>query len=502
VSSILRRFVSIFGAKVISLLLGLVITPVLVRILGSSLYGDYAFLLSVLGVTMILVNAGIFDGVRKYMAEPRTDDGWEEHVFGFYLRVAITLAATASIGYGLLSWSGYVSMIFGREFGLYLYLLAGLIVTRQLHSLTRGGLMGLGLESRSEPLAILKKILFGIFGVSLAYLDYGVAGVLLGHIIASLAVASIALVLLSQRLDLRKVFNEIPAKFPRRELFAYNGLSVVLILLTASLYHTDILFLRYLSGSQQTGYYKAALVIAEFLWFVPNALQTVLLHSSSELWTSDRKDRVSELASRTTRYNLSLSLLLILGLAALANDFVPVYFGAEFNSTVEPLLILLPGALGFALARPIFAVGQGKGELRRLITATGSAATLNLILNVILIPRYGMIGAATATSVGYGSMFLLHLWAARSIGFDPLEDIRITGIAAVVILTAPVIFGSAVVIDSAVLSLLVVPPTGFIVYAVLTIKLGVVPSDELIPIVDRLPSSASLYAQKVLTYLE
>lgn len=52
--NILRGFIAIIGSKVGSLLLGVVITPFIVRLLGSAQYGDYAFLLSVLGVTMIL----------------------------------------------------------------------------------------------------------------------------------------------------------------------------------------------------------------------------------------------------------------------------------------------------------------------------------------------------------------------------------------------------------------------------------------------------------------
>ncbi|WP_225335208.1 oligosaccharide flippase family protein [Halomicrobium urmianum] len=501
-SSILRGFLSILGAKITSLLLSLLITPILVRILGSSRYGDYAFILSVLGITMILVNTGIFDGVRKYMAEDRGEKDWKERVFGFYSRIAVILAAIASIGYGLLSQSPLISTIFGDEFRVYLYLLAGLIIARQMYSLARGGLMGIGLESRSEPLAILKKVLFGVFGISLAYLGYGVTAVLLGHIIASSIVAFVALLILSKRLDLSKAFTHIPSTFPRRELFEYNGMSVVLILLTASLYHTDILLLRSLSGSQQTGYYKAALVVAEFLWFAPNALQTVLLHSSSELWSAGRTDRISKLVSRTVRYNFSLSLLLGLGLAALAHDFIPIYFGSEFESAIKPLLILLPGAFGFALSRPIFAVGQGKGDLGRLIAATGTAAVLNLILNLFLIPRYGMIGAAAATSTSYGSMLFLHIFVARRIGFNPVKDIRIIKSIAVGILAMPVIFGAATVIDSALLSLLIVPPMGFAIYAMFTVKLGVVPPDELIPIVNQLPDPISSRVHKIIVYLE
>ncbi len=436
---------------------------------------------------MILVNAGIFDGMRKYIAENREQSGWTEQVFGFYFRIGTLLAMAAVFGCAIFSWFGLSTQLLGAKFDVYLYLLGGLILSRQAYSLARAGLMGLGFEERSEPLKILQKILFGVVGLSLAYVGYGVVGALIGQIVASLTVSAIAFVILSRHLNVRAVFSRVPMGFPKRELLSFNGLSVVLILLTASLYHVDILLLRPIAGSQATGYYRGALMIAEFLWFVPNALQMVFLHSSSELWSKGETKRITALVSRATRYNLSLTLLLALGLAALASDFVPLYFGSEFEASVLPLLLLLPGALGFALARPIFAVGQGKGELRILIAATGTAALMNLVMNLLLIPRFGMAGAAVATSTSYGSMILFHIWAARRIGFDPIDDLRLTRITAVATLSAPIIFGTASLLDSSIVSLLVVPPAGFVVYTVLAIKFGVVSLSEFPKVRERLP---------------
>ncbi len=450
---------------------------------------------------MTLANAGIFDGIRKYMAEDRVESNWIEHVFGFYLRIAFVLAVSAALAYFAFSWLGLSDRFFGDNFDIYFYLLGILVVSRQANSVARGGLMGLGFEDRSEPLSILKKVLFGVIGLSLVYIGYGLVGVLIGEIISTLVVSVLAYVILFQHLDFRSVISRIPDEFPKKELLSFNSLSIVLILLTASLYHVDILFLRVLTGDQATGYYKAALVVAEFLWFVPNALQMVLLHSSSELWANDRTDRITTLASRTTRYNLSLVLLFAIGLAALVQDFVPLYFGSGFDAAVLPLLLLLPGVLGFALARPIFAIGQGKGQLRVLILATGTASLINLCLNALLIPTYGTRGAAVATSIGYGSMLILHVLAARRVGFDPIDDLRLTRIAIVALLAAGVIFGLSSAIDSSIASLIVVPPIGFVVYATLTLRLSVISPKETELITQRLPDPIREYTESMIRFV-
>lgn len=485
---IIRGFLSILGGRVGRMVLSILVTPVLVRVLGSRGYGDYALAMSAVTLLMIVVNAGIFDGVRKYIAEARAFPDWEDHIFGFYARLAGLFVSVVVVLLVGLTYTGVIGRIFGQRFGTYFYVLAGLLIGNQFYELVRGALMGFGQEHYSEPLVVLNKLLFCVVGVGLAYIGYGVEGALFGHLVATLVVTIVGVLFLKRHLSLSFVTRPVPSGFPRQELFSFNAFSVVLIFLTMSLYHIDILLLQPLSGSEQTGQYKAALVIAEFLWFVPMAIQLVLLQATSELWANENVDQITSIAARATRYTLLLTVLLALGLAALADPFVPLYFGSEFADAIDPLLLLLPGVIGFAIARPIYAIGQGKGDLRILILATGVAALLNVVLNLILIPRFGMYGAAVATSIGYGSMAGLHVWSARRIGFDPLADLRLGPIAVTSIGAAPVILGVAYIVPWPLLALIVVPPVGFSVYAGLALWTGALGTVETRRLLQRFPA--------------
>lgn len=489
--SVAKRFLHIFGSRVGTFLLTILVTPFLVRALGSDLYGDYAFLLSILSLVMILVNAGIFDGTRKFVSEERSDSKWKLHVIGFYGQVAFVLAGIASILMLLAVYTGVIETVWGSLFELYFILLVGLILLRQTLSFLRGCLMGFGDERYSEPLQIGRKGLFGLTAILLAFAGHGVSGVLIGHLVATGIACIMSIWFFRRHVTNWSSVIRIPRDFPRRELLGFNGLSVILIFLTASLYNVDIILLRSLTGSVQTGYYKASLIVAEFLWFAPKAAQTVLLHSTSELWSKNEISSVEEIATRTTRYTLALTLLMAIGIGALANSFVPLYFGEGFTATVTPLLLLLPGSLSFAVARPIFAIGQGKGELRPLIFATGVASLLNLVLNLLLIPQYGLHGAAVATSAGYGSMLVLHVLAAQRIGFNPISDLRGARIIVTGILSTPAIVGLAIFLPP-VSALLIVPPVGFSIYVFLSTKLGVIDSKELNEVKQRIPWKPSV----------
>lgn len=489
--NVIQGFFSVLGGQAGVVAITIFLTPLLTRGLGSANYGDYAFLTSSLGLLMIIVNAGIFDGVRKYISEPRELATWESDVFAFYSQLGVVLILLVSGLIVLAVEIGLVSQLVGSRFELYFYILAVLLGTLQLSKIVRSGLMGFGLEHYSESLKVVDRLIFCVLALTAVWLEFDVAGVLVGQVISTAVITVLALWLLRPHISYRRLFARVPSEFPRTELLSYNALTTILVGLTASLYHVDVILLQPFVGSQQTGYYKIALVAAEFLWLVPFSLQIVLLHSTSEMWVTERYDHITQIATRATRYGLLLTLLLAIGLASLADPFLPLYFGAEYDAAITPLLLLLPGALGFGLARPIFGIGQGKGELRLLIVATGSAALLNLCLNLLLIPRYGMNGAAVATSLGYGSMLLLHIWCARKLGFDPIADLRLPKILLTAAISAPVIYGLSRLISGDILALTLVPVAGFLVYTSCALWTGAVRREELKEISDRLPDTTT-----------
>lgn len=486
--SLTEAFSALFSAKLATSVISIVSLPVIVRVLGTTGYGDYAFLISSFSLYMILVSSGVTEGVQKFVAEERDDDRWHEHVVGFYLRLTLGLGAVGALVVGLASLSGLPSRLLGDPFSYYFGLLAVLVVAAQLRAFTRRTLMGLGLERYSEPLRVATKLTWVGLGLGLAALGMGVDAFLVSNIAGATLLAVVGLWLIARRLSIPAIVRGPPGGFPTRELLSFNGLNVVLVLLLLSLFHVDVVMMRLLTDGSKTGQYKAALAIAEYVWFVPLSLQTLLLHSTSQLWAERQLDRITDIASRVTRYVWLLVSLMAIGLFVLADAAIPLYFGPEFVGTVGPLLVLLPGTIGFALARPLYAINQGSGRLRLPIVATGAAAGINVVLNALLIPSHGMIGAAAATSVGYGSMFAFHVACGRFLGYRPLADLRLPALVGTVAVAAPVVYVVDAVLVNDYLSLVVVPVVGGIVYTTAAVSFGAVTLEELRSITGALPA--------------
>lgn len=480
---ILRSIFSVFGANLGSLLITMIVTPLFSRFLGSSGYGEYGFLVSLYGILFIVASPGISGGIRKYVAEDRGET-WTEEVFGFYVQVAVLLVGIVSFSLVLFAFSGTVVRYFNPDYRLYLLLLSLWLFSGQIFAVGRSFLMGLGLEHQSEPPRLIQRLIFGALSVFMIYSGFHVAGVLAAHIISTALLGLIVLHLCSKKINLINSVLSLPQNLPRKELLSFNVYSIILIALISSLYHVDILLIRSLLGSTETGNYKAALVIAEFLWFLPIAIQSVFVQSMSELWDKGKTNRISEISSRTSKFTLLITLLLAIGIGTLASDFVPFYFGTGYEQAVIPLLILLPGTLGFAISRPILAVGQGKGELRILTLYTAVASTINLFLNLVLIPLYGIAGAAVATSIGYGLMVILHVNAARQIGFDPIKGIFLKRTLTVGGITSVVLMAIISVVQSSTARLMIIPPMGLFTYGILSWRLGLIAEEDVNMLLD------------------
>jgi len=479
------RFLSLASAKVVSTVLAVLSTPIIVRLLGPKGYGDYAVLLSIFSLYMIPISGTITEGVQKFVGEGRDREGWTEAVVRFYALLGLGVVLVGAAVLLMATLAGLPARVYGPEFGQYFLLLVAFVVVAQLRALGSHTVLGFGLERFSGPLSVLKKFGTVSVGIALLLAGYGVVGVLAGHIVSNLVVALVAGVVVFRQLDLRALLR--PPSLPYRELLSFNVINVGLVLLSMSLYHVDLVMLRGLTDGATTGFYKAALAMAEYLWFVPIVVQRLLLHSTSDLWASDRVEAITELASRVTRQILLLVVLLAVGLATLADRVMELYYGAEFVVATVPLLILLPGTIAFAAARPLKAISQGSGRVTVLLAAMGGAATINIVLNALLIPRFGMYGAAVATSTGYASMFVFTLLAAYRIGFDPTDDLRPIRIAITAAVTAVPVVGLDMLLGQDYLALAIVPPVGAVVYVVAAVTTGALEPSELAPVVERLP---------------
>ena len=187
-------------------------------------------------------------------------------------------------------------------------------------------------------------------------------------------------------------------------------------LLTSFIYRFDtVLVLRWLGSSAQ-GHYFIAVALAEKLTHITASVQAVLFPHIS----GATEGEANLLTPRVCRHTL-LWVLLAAGLLALvATPLMRLLYGEQIAASIAPMRILLPGIAALTISKLLTSDLSGRNRRFFPTLIMAFALALNLALNFLWTPRYGIAGAAWASTVAYGSQalcVLLYFWAIT--GVDP-----------------------------------------------------------------------------------
>jgi len=367
--------------------LGMGMMIVLARYLGPGHYGTYQRSEAFVYLFSIVVNLGLDMILTREVAKHRS------RASEYFSGILVCKAITGLVAYGLI-----LGVAMSRGYSgdlLWAIRIFGAILLLNSFSETCGAVFQGFQEMRYVALAHL--------AAQLVFLSTGLACVLthrsLHWILASLALGAVAQWIFSA-LVLRRSFH-VRWSFP--------GFATVRFLLRESLplalaasfvlvyQQIDAVMLGEYKGDAEVGLYKAG---AKFLLLF-SVLRDSLMVSIYPVFASlarSEPGRLSTLLSRVVRYQVGIGLYFILCFVLLSR-LAPALLGPSFHhsGSVLPILgwILLPQTISIACGRALIA----SGKQNRLLLSTGISLGVNVGLNLMWIPRYGILGAAGASVV-------------------------------------------------------------------------------------------------------
>jgi O-antigen/teichoic acid export membrane protein len=167
----------------------------------------------------------------------------------------------------------------------------------------------------------------------------------------------------------------------------------------------DFLLVVLLLGSVAVGRYSVAVTLSEIAFALPSAISLALFAHL----TSGLPDASGRLASIACRYSIWMGAATAAGVALIARPLLWI-LGSGYADAFTPLLILLPGTVLFSAVHITTVYFDGLG--RPLVNAelALAAGVLNLVLDLVLIPTYGVNGAAAGSAIAYAGSTILALW--------------------------------------------------------------------------------------------
>jgi O-antigen/teichoic acid export membrane protein len=178
--------------------------------------------------------------------------------------------------------------------------------------------------------------------------------------------------------------------------------------------YIDIVMLSKLAGDKATGWYSVAMKVPFALQFIPAALAAAIFPAFSHHFVHDR-DQLKRTFERVMRFLIIIALPISFGIAILAGPIILSFYGPAYSPSIMPLQILVLALICVFLNFPLGSLLNGCDKQVTNTILVGATMVLNVILNIILIPRFQFIGASIAFVTCHTFLLIASLIVARRI---------------------------------------------------------------------------------------
>lgn len=408
----------------------------LARVLGVSEYGIYAFVFAWLGILVLAAKLGWDIAVVRYVASYFSVRKWS------LLAGIIQRARQVVFASGLLVGSGVCTVFLvaglgGNEQLRWAFLIGALSiplwalvdvegsVLRGLKAVVRGNLPG----------SILRPALLGI-GVLVVevvgHYELSAARVLGLHAAAALIALLVAHVWAEGVIP--QAVSRVSAAY-RSRTWAVTAMPLLVIAgMNLLLDRTDILMVGGMLGTTEAGLYSVAVRVAALVTFGLTAANAIVAPMIAEFYEKGDIEELGQLLGGVTLALVVLSIPVVAGLV-IGREWVLHFFGEPFISGQWALVILLGAQWVNVMAGPVGYLMIMTNYEREAAIILSIVAAVNAGLNALLIPKFGLEGAAVATGLS------TVLWNVVMIGYaSKVTKINISKCA----IGAGTLFGSAI----------------------------------------------------------
>ena len=384
------------------ILLALVSMPYIVHRLGNEAYGVLALVTSVLGFFAFL-DLGVTNASVKYMAEAYAQNDVEKinKIVGSSLVVYLFAGGTGACIVALMTNTlvqkilkiptGYIA---DSTFAFYIASCGFLL------NMVLGVFAAVPKAVQRYDVATKVNIVIStsltLLTVLVLFLGYGLREVVILNFLSSLASLAVYMVIaksLVRDISIRVCFDPGTLK----KLFSFGAYSLLVMVSSTVLFQLDRLMIGSIAGAAQVAFYVVPASIAlRINGFVGN-IMGVVFPLCSELHATGQHTKLRELYLKASKYAFMLSISISTPLVVLSTPLMKYWMGDEYGLKSSLVLALLTGSSFFASLSTVPAYlldGIGKPRVNAFFAV--QSAVMNIVLCLLLIPRFGVNGAAFA----------------------------------------------------------------------------------------------------------
>lgn len=473
VSRLKTRFKTEFVSQIISVVSGAILTIALARLLDPDAYGLLFLAISVVGTVKHFSELGIARSAARYIAKYKeTDPSQLDHVLKFSL--ILNVSTLSIICFLFLAGHRYIATLIGEpDLVPFLSLGVWFIAFGTLATYVRKTLQGFEAIEIGAVLQAANRGTKLVLALALVLLGYGAIGALIGYIVGFMVTAVTGFIYLYFRYyRTAQTGDRIPGL--RRQIGEYALPLTATSTADVLDKRIDTILVGFFIGPVSVAYYTIGKQVITFVQTPMSALGFTLSPTYEAQRVKGNPDTAARIYEQALSYSLLLYVPAAAGLILVAEPLVELVFGNQYLGAVPVLQVLAV----YALLRTVTTLTSSGldylGRAQERAVAKIVTSVLNAILNVLLIPSIGVLGAAIATVITYSIYTFVNVYIIGTV-FDIRIGQLVRHLIVVLLITS---------IMSAIVSVFIGYITGFItlfsviilgmaVWAVLATALGV-----------------------------
>lgn len=391
-SNFFEKVLQTWGVMIVTQVLFVGISIVGARMLGPAGKGEAAILMMYPVMLATLGHLSIYRAVTVHVAEKKFNVAhFPLTLAGYTLAVTCAAAAVFFIMYTL--WPAFSPRYFNPLVVFGAVYLVPMLILNQMYSSVLEACGRVTLVNFKE--ITFHVVLFTATILFLVYCKLGVKGVIAAYLLAH-GVVSLQLIWFMRR--------QIPTPwkfdgFLLRCLLADGSKVHIAVIAQFILMKLNVLILGQYRFSAYVGYYTIASSVAELLLLIPMAVQAVFYANLSTMM--ENKEDMVRRTLIVCRHGVYLYLCAAGVLISVAPALIRLFYGESFLPSLQLFYILLPGVFCLCVVTTLTNYLMG---MKRFLAVGGMlsvASVTTVILNMVLIPRFGAEGAAWANMCAY-----------------------------------------------------------------------------------------------------
>jgi O-antigen/teichoic acid export membrane protein len=399
---VFRGSLFVFIASIITAFLGYFIRVILARKLSVEDYGLFFAVFAFISFLLFFRDLGLGSALIKHLAEFKAKRKFNEiktSIVSVFFSLLILSTIFGIVLYFLAPFLAESYFKDSRATYILYFFIAYILFSALYLFLTNifQGFQKIKIFALMEPIRLgLALILIFVF----LDLGYGIFSPVIAYAISWIAVfllflpfAWIVFSFLKYKIkNVRKI---------TKQLYIF-GIAIALAHIGAKIIaRIDTLMLTYFRSLTEVGVYNVVLPTALLFLFFSSSISPVLYPLVSELWAKKDKKRLSEGIKLLHKYSFLITMPAFLTVFVFSSLFLKILFGMDYISGSIALQILLIGILFLLVSTVNNTVLSAIGKPSAVTKSFIFVAIVNIVLNLVLIPKFGVNGAATATSCSY-----------------------------------------------------------------------------------------------------